>query len=156
MMARVPEALRAAETAVRLAPGGADNLAVLAWVQAAAGQTDAARTTLDKVLPLYPIAPIYVKNFEAGVRWAAHDNEAALAALDRCIERAPRYASCRLTRAIVLFELNRLDDAKRDAALYRELQPNASRASFGNFADAPALHARRMKAADALGFAPAP
>lgn len=155
-LGRIPEALAAGETAVRLAPGDADNLAVLAWVQAAAGQTDAARTTIDKALPLYPIAPVYVNLFEADVRWAAGDLPAALAAIDRCVERSPRYPYCRLIRAIVYVELNRLEDAKRDAALYRELQPNASRASFGTFAYAPALDARRMKAADALGFAPAP
>lgn len=156
MLARVPEALRAAETAVRLAPGDADNLAILAWVQATAGRTDAAVATIEKALTLYPIAPVYVNLFEAEVLWAARDNAAALAAIDRCVERAPRYAICRISRAIVLFELARLDEARRDSALYRELQPNASRASFGTFAAAPELHERRMKAADALGFAPAP
>ena len=40
--------------------------------------------------------------------------------------------------------------------MYRTLQPNASRASFGTFAAAPDLDARRMKAADAFGFGPAP
>lgn len=156
VLGRVPEALAAGETAVQLAPGDADNLVLLAWAQASAGRTDAARTTIDKALALYPIAPVYVNLAEADVRWAAGELDAALAAIDRCIERAPRYAWCRIMRAILYVELNRLEDAKRDAALFRELQPNASRATFETFAFVPELHARRMKAADALGFAQAP
>lgn len=153
-MNRVPEALRAAETAVRLAPGDADNVAILAFVRVAVGRVDDARAAIDKALPMFPIPPAYVTLFDAEVRWAARDFERALAQANDCLERAPRYSFCRFVRMMVLAEMGRLDEAQRDAAHLREQVPKAL-AGMSKTSRGAELDARRDKVLEMLGVAAA-
>jgi TolB-like protein/DNA-binding winged helix-turn-helix (wHTH) protein len=150
---RYGEALTAAETAVELAPGDADNRAVLARAQYEAGRTADARRTMDGVLPLYPIEPTYISSWDAGIRWAQGDLEGAIAKTGYCIARTPGLLSCRTTRATALFEKGRLDEARSEADAIRAQATGATRALFvGTVAGVPELKARRLKAAEALGF----
>lgn len=148
-LGRVPEALSAAQTAVRLAPGDADNLLFLAYTELAAGRVDDAKTTLDKALPLYPIRPVYAAAAEAEVRWATREYALALSAANDCLQRAPRYAWCRITRMLVLAESGRLDEARRDAGLVPPVVREQD--SCGAYcAYAPELAARRRTVFAAL------
>jgi len=150
---RYGEALTAAETAVGLAPGDADNRAVLARALYEAGRAADARRIMDGVLPLYPIEPTYISSWDAGIRWAQGDLEGAIAKTDYCIARTPGLLSCRTTRATALFEKGRLDEARSEADAIRAQATGATRALFiGTVTGVPELKARRQKAAEALGF----
>jgi adenylate cyclase len=150
-MGRPAEALAAGETAVQLAPGDGDNLAILGAVQYEAGRVAESRKTLDKALLLYPIVPVYVSLFDARTHWAAREYEAAIKAASYCIDRAPYYLACRATRARTFFEMGRLDEARKDIEYVLKVQPHATRSVMGT-TNSPELQQRLHKAAAALGL----
>ena len=154
-MLRKAEALAAAETAVQLAPGDADNLANLARVLTQAGRLDEARPMMARALALYPIVPSYVSFWVVHLRWAERDFDAALAQCDYCLQRTPQHFGCRASRALVLFEMGRFDEARSEATAIRSQYPRAdAKAVIGAFAGTPELSERRLKGAIALGFPP--
>ena len=147
---RPAEALEAARTAVRLAPGDADNLAVLAKSEMESGLLSQAPGTMRQAVALYPIKPPYIAFWEAQVQWAAGDLAAGLRAADYCLERAPKFLQCRVTRWVALVESGRTDEARHDLAsagitLTRPVL-------IGSVAGVPALAQRRAAVADALAL----
>lgn len=151
---RPDEALVAAETAVRLAPGDADNRAVLAKAQVESGRLQEGAASMDRALLLYPIMPTYISYWNANIRWSVGDLDAALASADYCLQRAPRYLQCRITRAVTLLELGRSDEAHEEAKTLRSTYPNLQQIAFlSSLGGVDALRERRIRAAAALGFA---
>ncbi len=156
-MRRQAESLAAAEEAVRIAPGDPDNLVVLAKAQVEAGRVNDGLANMQKALTLYPIEPVYVSFMAAHVFWAGALHAEATAAARRCVERAPRFTNCRITLASALVESDRLDEAGTQASEIRALMPTATSTAFSNLFDGvPELRQRRLRVADALGFARVP
>lgn len=156
-MRRQADSLRAAEEAVRIAPGDPDNLVVLAKALVEAGRVDDSLANMRGALGLYPIEPVYVSFIAAHVFWAGALHEEATTAARRCVERAPRFTNCRITLASSLVESDRLDEARAQALEIRALMPTANSTAFSNLFDGvPELRQRRLRIAGALGFPEAP
>lgn len=150
---RPAEALVAAETAVRLAPGDADNRAVLAKAQVEAGRLHEGAASMDRALLLYPIMPTYISYWNSNIRWSVGDLDAALASADYCLQRAPRYLQCRITRAVTLLELGRSEEAYEEAKTLRSTYPELPQVAFlSSLGGVAELRERRLRAAAALGF----
>lgn len=153
---RSAEALVAAETAVRLAPGDADNRAALAKAQLETGRLQEGAASMDRALLLYPIMPTYISYWDSNIRWSIGDLDTALVRTDYCLQRAPRYLQCRITRAVTLFELGRIEESHEEAQRLRSIYPNLPQIAFvSSLGGVDALRERRLRAAEALGFASA-
>lgn len=140
-------ALEAARQALRLAPGDADNLTVLAKALNETGHGDEAIARMDQALALYPILPVYIAYWDTNIRWAARDFDAALRSSAYCLERAPRYLLCRTTRAVALLEMGRADEARAEAHVIRQLAPALTAEAFiGSLGGVPDLRERRLRA----------
>ena len=152
-LGRVQDALASIEMAVKLAPGDGDNLNLLAGVYLLSGRTGEAVATMDRVLPLYPVTPVYVNFLNSLVRWAARNYDAALASASECLVRVPTHQGCLISRAVILREMGRREEARQEADKFRALAPKARQSDLVQaFHQAPEIAARRLQAAEEFGF----
>jgi serine/threonine-protein kinase len=151
---RFAEARAAARRCVELGPSDADCLMFLATIEARMGLGAEAVEHAAHALELTPIPPAHVLAPLAGVLWSAGRLDEAVAAVDDCLAKAPRYLICRRYRMVALVELGRLDEARAEVGAIRAQYPAASMAWVTGFLadEATALRARAAAAATAAGI----
>ena len=101
-----------------------------------------------------PLPPAYLPAFYATALWANRRFDEAIRVADDCLARAPDFWRCRQDRIAALVELERLPEAREEAAMLRAKVPRITSAWFGStFGDAAAgLRERRVGAARAAGI----
>jgi TolB-like protein/DNA-binding winged helix-turn-helix (wHTH) protein len=147
-------ALAAALQACRLSPNDAECFYVLGAAQLQLGQVEPALVNLEQAMNRNPLPPAVLPAFHATALWANRRFEEAIRAADDCLSRAPDFWRCRQDRIAALVELQRLPEARKEAALLRAKVPRITSAGFGStFGDAAAvLRERRVAAARAAGI----
>jgi TolB-like protein len=140
-------ALAAAERAVQLAPSDSGSLNFLAKAQLEVGHVEQALETATRVRDLFPLPPAWVCHTHAQVLWANGLLAEALSAADDGLVDLPQYWPCRVTRICVLFELGRIDDARREAELLRKQRPQLTWSFETQFAPRAAGLRERARAA---------
>ncbi len=145
---RSADAVTAAEEAVRLAPGDADNWLFLANALQNAERVPESLQAMEPALALYPIEPSYVPLIHANVLWKARRYDVALKRVDECIVKAPGFKRCQLTRAWILAETGHAEQARREVAELRGAGGPVLPFSGGT--------ERRRRLAEALGAADDP
>jgi tetratricopeptide (TPR) repeat protein len=147
-------ALAAAQQACRLSPNDADCFYSLGAAQLQLGQIEPALGNLEQAMNRNPLAPAYLPAFHATALWANRRLEDAIRVADDCLARAPDFWRCRQDRIVALVELERLPEARKEAAWLVAKVPRISSAWFGStFGDAAsALRERRVAAARAAGI----
>lgn len=144
------EALAAAEQALKLAPGDADNLTFHALSLMAVERYDEAAAQIRLAQALYPIAPAYVDAMASMVLWANGRFGEALQLTRTCAEKAPDLLTCRTMRVLALADLGQTAEARAELAIIGPL-PFQDISAFVGRADA-----QRVRILQALRAAPPP
>lgn len=147
---RKADALAAAEQALKLAPGDADNLTFHALSLMAVERYDEAAAQIRLAQALYPIAPAYVDAMASMVLWANGRFGEALQLTRTCAEKAPDLLTCRTMRVLALADLGQTAEARAELAIIGPL-PFQDISAFVGRADA-----QRVRILHALRGAPPP
>lgn len=147
-------ALASAQHACRLSPNDAECFYVLGAAHLQLGQIEAALGNLEQAMNRNPLPPAYLPAFYATALWANRRFEEAIGVADECLARAPDFWRCRQDRIAALVELDRLPEARTEAALLQAKVPRIGSEWFGSTfgARAAALRERRVTAARAAGI----
>ncbi|MDN8614903.1 winged helix-turn-helix domain-containing tetratricopeptide repeat protein [Variovorax ginsengisoli] len=151
-------ALAAAQQACRLSPNDAECLYILGAAHLQLGQIEPALSNLEQAMNRNPLPPAYLPAFYATALWANRRFEEAIRAADDCLTRAPDFWRCRQDRIAALVELDRLPEARKEAALLQAKVPRIGSEWFGStFGDrAASLRERRVTAARSAGIPDTP
>ena len=151
---RHDDGVRAGQRCMELAPSDADCMIFLAGTLNLAGQPELALPLARRALAMNPLPPSYVQRFYGATMWANGLLDEALAALDGCLQAAPKHNACRLDRAIARAEAGRIGEALADLAAWQsnvgpQLKPEVA-ANAAYSVKAQALIDRRLAALKAL------
>lgn len=86
------EAVAAADAAIDLAPDDAQALHVKARALAALGHETAAMTTIERVIDLEPMVPLY-RATQMRIAWKQHDTETARSSAQAVLQLDPEHAA---------------------------------------------------------------
>ncbi|MDM0015305.1 winged helix-turn-helix domain-containing protein [Variovorax sp. J22P168] len=147
-------ALAAAQQACRLSPNDAECFYVVGAAHLQLGQVEPALGNLEQAMNRNPLPPAYLPAFYATALWANGRFEEAIRVADDCLTRAPDFWRCRQDRIAALVELDRLPEARKEAAVLQSKVPRIGSGWFGStFGDrAAALRERRVTAARVAGI----
>ncbi|MDM0029017.1 tetratricopeptide repeat protein [Variovorax saccharolyticus] len=147
-------ALAAAQQACRLSPNDAECFYVVGAAHLQLGQIEPALGNLEQAMNRNPLPPAYLPAFYATALWANRRFEEAIRVADDCLTRAPDFWRCRQDRIAALVELDRLPEARKEAAVLQSKIPRIGSGWFGStFGDrAAALRERRVTAARVAGI----
>jgi adenylate cyclase len=116
---RHDDGVRAGQRCMELAPSDGECMIFLAGTLNLAGQPELALPLARRALAMNPLPSSYVQRFYGATMWANGLLDEALAALDGCLQAAPKHNACRLDRAIARAEAGRVDEALADLAAWQ-------------------------------------
>jgi len=122
------EALKLSEQALAVTPNPAAGRVDLAGIAISIGQVDRAEALYREVLKDEPDNPHALNGLAWTLATGRKDYQAALPLADRAIKLAPRSSHAHDTRAVILFHLGRLADARKEFEACVELTaPHSAR-----------------------------
>ena len=124
------KAIEKGRRAVVLAPNGADAHAYLGSGLQWASRPEEAIQVLEKAIRLNPIAPAWYLHNLALAYKDTGKYEAALGWAEKAVQRSPKNLLSRLTLCIIYSLLDRMKEARNEAAEIRKIDPNFSLAHF--------------------------
>lgn len=124
------KAIEKGQRAVVLAPNGADAHAYLGSGLQWASRPEEAVQMLEKAIRLNPVAPAWYLHNLALAYKDVGKYEAALDWAEKAVRRSPKNLLSRLTLCIIYSLLDRMEEARNEAAEIRKLDPNFSLAHF--------------------------
>jgi len=148
------EALAAAERGVVLGPSDAACWCHLSMSQLSLGQVQQSLDSSERMLDLAPVPPAWALHARAGALWGDVRLEEAAQVADECLTKAPLFRPARVYRICALYELNRIDEARQEAAAMLAFHPNSTTEAFECAFDrrAEPLRRRSLGAAAAAGI----
>jgi TolB-like protein/Tfp pilus assembly protein PilF len=120
------QAISMCEKATELAPGDAEALALLANILVYSGRVKEGNLKIQKALRLCPFPPPWYSVLLGVSFHLEGDNEAAISALERGIEREPESNLGRPWLASILVEMGRLDEARVVTKAALDIDPTFS------------------------------
>ena len=128
---RHAEALLAAERAVSLSTSDPQGFLVLANALVINGRMAEAMRAIEQAQSRYP-APTALFDFvRAKVLWGNDRFDEAIDAASRCLEKAPKFATCHAIRAVASDAMSRLEAAREDLKAYRVAVPGSPTYALG-------------------------
>ena len=119
---QVPEALKVGEQALETNPNDTELLGEFGTRVAMSGQWERGAILLDRALALNPAGAGYYHGTRALAAYMLHDREKAMMEIkDADLQKFPLYHA---VAAVIYVDGGRMDDARREAALFNEMRPD--------------------------------
>ncbi len=128
---RHAEAMQAAERALSLSPSDPQGFLVLANALAVNGRMAEAMRAIEQAQSRYPAPTALLDFVQAKVLLGNDRFDEAIDAASRCLEKAPRFATCHAIRAVASDAMSRLEAAREDLKVYRVAVPGPSSHTVG-------------------------
>ena len=128
---RQAQALQAADRALSLSPSDPQGFLVLANALVFNARMTEAMRAIEQAQARDPAPSALFDFVQAKVLWGNDRFDEAVAAASRCLEKAPRFATCHAIRALASDGMSRLEAAREDLKAYRVAVPGASTHALG-------------------------
>ena len=128
---RPAPALQAAEMALSLSTSDPQGFLALANALVLNGRMAEAMRAIEQAQSRDPVPSALFDFVQAKVLWGNDRFDEAIAAASRCLEKAPKFATCHAIRAVASDAMSRLEAAREDLKAYRVAVPGAPAYAMG-------------------------